>query len=763
MDDTPDILRSTADVAAAVAALPTEGPLPVHTVVLPDARMVHPIRRILLESARPAALAGTTFTTPAVAAREILRVRQLPTEPGEEILRPLRLRDFFDTASDLAYFPAFLLRDTLGWDDAFARTIGDLERAGLRPSDLPDAPDEPRLGDIRRAWEHVDARAGSSWTSARLLFEAAARLKADAPAWPFDGNTLVVIDPDQSAAHVRFLAAIPNATLAILAARPLRPRTIDRVRDLLGEDAVDALRAGASPERDGGSECALLRSYLFEPAETLASKDRLRSSGSDGTVRFEEHAGVDEEIDAAVSWVVEQVLEHRTPLSDIAILAPTRDPYLELVAARLEQLTNGDGKPLSVLLPDGVPAASKPEGARLLQLVRTLRNHLDRASVAELLPHLRVADGERRLSKRSASGVVHNLGTLGGSPADPGRALEWRTRVEARIAALDEQLRNRQSLRRPWDVEELRRDMAAIREPLCELADLATACADETVPGAWAKIRAYASRWLVVPPPPVGLVGRLDEVFAAADARSATPGTRGADALRAIEDFIAAQRVSSGRIGEPGIYVGTIAGAAGVRFEAVRVVGLIEGAIPSSAREDPVLPGNLRARLGRTLPTSADASASQLHALDRVVRNTTRRVAFSAPRFDAQRSQREISSIFVELAAALGRPVTVGDERVIPDTATLARDYFGPSRREADAAVRRAPLLPAARHALVARGLLRETVSDDGSGGRANDARRVAQLLDPAAPVGPLDGLVGVDGLAGQVVPGQQPDRPTTA
>lgn len=760
MDDSPSILWSTAEVADAVAALPAEGPLPVRTIVLPDPRMAHPIRRILLEAGRADALAGTTFTTPSVAAHEVLRSAGVEFDSGEESLRRLRLRDFFDATPDLDYFPGPLLRDTLGWDDAFARTIGDLERAGVAASDLSAGPEARRLGDIRRAWEYLDERAGSSWTSARILVEAAARLRSAPTAWPFEGETLVVMDPDQSSAQVRFLAAIPNAARALLAARPLRARTLERVRGLLGDDTVEALRGGSSPGRDGSSECALLRSYLFEPAETLASGDRFRSTGSDQTVRFEEHSGVDEEIDGAVSWVVEQVLEHQTPLGDIAILAPARDPYLELLVARLERLTDGDGNPLSVLFPDGLPAASRPEGARLLQLVQALRSHLDRASVAGLLPHLRVDEGERRLSKASASNVVHSLGALGGSPADPARASDWRVRVAERLAVLDEQLRDPENLRRPWDVEELRRNMGAIQEPLSELADLAAECAAENASGAWSKIRAYAEKWLVLPPPPIGLVGRLDEVFASADARGATPSAVGRDALRVIEDLISDQRVSSGRVGDPGIYVATVVGAAGLRFEAVRVVGLVEGAVPSIPREDPVLPDNLRAQLGRAMRTSEDAAASQLHVLDRLVRNTTGRIAFSAPRFDSRRSQREVSSIFVELAAALGRPPSVGDDRVIPDAATLERDYFGPSRLESDAALGRAPLLPSVRHSLVARGLL--APPEDGLAG-ATDYRRVADLLDPAAPVGPLDGVLGPDALAGKTISGLQPDRPTSA
>ncbi len=41
----------------------------------------------------------------------------------------------------------------------------------------------------------------------------------------------------------------------------------------------------------------------------------------------------------------------------------------------------------------------------------------------------------------------------------------------------------------------------------------------------------------------------------------------------------------------PAVYVGTVAGTVGLEFEAVRVIGLCEGVLPSVPREDPVVPG----------------------------------------------------------------------------------------------------------------------------------------------------------------------------
>ena len=73
-----------------------------------------------------------------------------------------------------------------------------------------------------------------------------------------------------TAAEARFLRAIPQGTIGVLAARPARKRYyLDRMEELLGAEAGAALRSVAAP-RAAGSERDLLASYLFEPPAVLA-------------------------------------------------------------------------------------------------------------------------------------------------------------------------------------------------------------------------------------------------------------------------------------------------------------------------------------------------------------------------------------------------------------------------------------------------------------------------------------------------------------
>ena len=72
---------------------------------------------------------------------------------------------------------------------------------------------------------------------ARVLHEAASVLEKNASVWPFTGPTLATAAAHLTAAEARFMHAIPSATLAVLASRPVRPAYLDRMRALLGEDA----------------------------------------------------------------------------------------------------------------------------------------------------------------------------------------------------------------------------------------------------------------------------------------------------------------------------------------------------------------------------------------------------------------------------------------------------------------------------------------------------------------------------------------------
>ena len=770
----PEIFWSTRAWAEAVAALPIQGPLPCRTVLVPRERVAHALRRELLLIGRADALAGTRFVTPLAAAAAVLRGADIEFTPGEEGLRASRLLALFQRGLALEHFSLDLLRSRPGWDEAFARTIGDLEAAGLRPDDLdakaPATGAPARLRDVAGVWRAIDESAGTSWTSARALREAARALEAKPALWPFAGPTLATAASHGTAAEARFMCAVPSATHAVLASRPVRSSYLDRMRALIGEEAADAMSVATAP-RSHASERDLLTSYLFENPSLLADPSRPRSQGPDGTVDLEEHAGVEEETEAAADWVARRVLAG-TPLEDIAVLVPALDPLASLVAQRLQRLPWREGA-LPVHVAGGLPLTGTAAGARALAVVRALRVHLAGQALAEVLPALRTeGDGDRHLSLGRATDLIWSLGTAGGSAARREGALEWAERAASRDASLGAQIeRARQSADDPdnaalvrslRDLERLLADLRAVRPALDALVAVARlALHGATLASLWPALRQFLARWLLQPGEGGRVHAILDERLSTLTSDSACGALTGDDALRVVEDAVLSTRLPTGRFGEPAVYVGTVHGAVGLPFTAVRVIGLAEGHLPPVPREDPVLPDRLRAQLGRAMPTAADHVLESLHALDAVVRGARTCVVLSVPRLDVERSEREPASVVLEAAAALGRPdaATGAAGAVIPDLRAVRRDAFAPARQASVEHRLRAPLGAAAwREAVALRAVgVPARWLDDGALGLT----RLRAILSQAAP-GAMDGLLG--DLGERVsVPGLTRARPISA
>ncbi|MDB4952716.1 MAG: hypothetical protein JWO36_285 [Myxococcales bacterium] len=664
----PDLARW----ADAVIALDAPGTLPTRIVLVLSEDHAHALRVELVARA-PHALVGTRFLTAAAAARAVLDHAGIAHRIGEEARRPLRLRKLFRLGLPLETYHAEALR-TPGWEEAFASSIEQLEAAALRPDDLERLA-APRATDLATVWRALDDDAESSWTVHRIMAEAHRVLTATPDAWPFDAPVLAAIPAGIDSAHARWIRAIPRVTLGIVQGRPARRRALDRMRVLFGTETANLARpADAAPEGELGA----LQEHLFESPERLASAGRRRSGGPDGSVSLELHAGVDEEIEAAMRWVADEVFHHHTRLQDIAILVPTPDPLAALIADRVEALPWPEGV-RSVHLACGRLAVSTSAGARLLAIVRALGAFLPSDVMLGILPRLRLSGIDGHLSPRQARSLVNRLATIGGSAARPEDVRRWRDRLaEVELDA---------SARAVVPAVEA---LVAITSAMIEGASLGRL---------WGAIRVFATQHLIAPRELFAIVEQLDGDVRALDADAVTAQIVGVEAVELIESMLSTLRLDVGRYGEPAIYVGTITGAAGLPFSAVRMLGIAEGAFPRTLREDAVLPADLRRHLpAYALTSDEDFATFQLHAFDQVVRGVTARFSVSAPRTDLDGSEREPAAVFIEIAAALGRPNAITGEpaRVIPTVAELERDAFRPARAAMVARRTNSPLMPSA-------------------------------------------------------------------
>ncbi|MEO8840025.1 MAG: PD-(D/E)XK nuclease family protein, partial [Kofleriaceae bacterium] len=656
--------------ADAVVALEVKPVFPTRLVLVPSEAHAHALRRELAARA-PQALAGTRFFTAAAAARAVLDEAGIVYQLGEEVRRPLRIRALLAKQPALV---AYRVEDlcTPGWEEAFASTIDQLEAAALRPDDL-ERLGEPRTNDLALIWRALDADAGTSWTIPRAMAEAAAMIAAEPTTWPIQAPVLAAVSIGDDAAHAALLRAIPALTLGLRSGRPARRRAVDRASALLGGAAAVAI-SDVQVDRTNATELGILSEFLFEAPDRLAAPDRRRSHGPDGTVSLELHAGVDEELDAAVRWIADEVFERRTPLQELAILVPTPDPLATLVADRIRALPwPTEIEP--VYLADGRPATATSAGSRLLAVVLALQAFLPAESVVEILPRLRLANGDIHVTPGRARSLVNRFGTTGGSAARPEGALVWCDRARTFSASNAEDR----------DVATLVELANGLVPALADLvATMKVIVSRSSLGEVWAAIREFATTQLIGSSELADIVDQLDHDIVALAADPVTIPIVGIAAVELVGVRLRAQRLHAGRFGDPAIYIGTIASAAGLSFSAVRMIGLAEGSFPGTQREDAILPRELRRRLSSyAMANDEDHAAARLHALDQVVRGTTRSVALSAPRTDLDGSEREPAAVLIEAAAALGRPNAITGEaaRVVPTVPDLERDAFSVARR----------------------------------------------------------------------------------
>ncbi|MBI5500832.1 MAG: PD-(D/E)XK nuclease family protein [Deltaproteobacteria bacterium] len=713
------VLWSTADWARAVAELPRKHPLPEASVLVPNERTAHALRRELCRLGLADRLPGIRFVSPFTAARETLLAAGVTFTAGEEALRPLRVRRLLRRERPMRYFDSIQLRSRPGWDDAFARTITELEGAGLSSSELLRAA-QAREADLAAVWTELDAEAGTSWTAARILREAAERLPA---ACPLHGPILIAVTGHETVAHAAFLRALPRHSLAVLAARPVREEHLERLERLFGRACTEALR-DARPPIGGATDRDRLAAHLFEPPERSPRAPAGRSP--DGSVDLELCAGIEDELEAAADWIAHEVLEHRTPLEELAVLLPNLDPLAGMLVDRIERLP-WPGGPLPVCIQGGLPASATAAGARILGLLRALGDALPASRVAAVLPWLRLEGDDGHLSTGEAVELAFALGTVGGTPSNPRGALEWKARlaeraeerqrtVDSRLSTLDSPPEHREVRRRR---ERLLRNLRAVRASFAALVDLAEGIlAGESLPEIHARLIEFVERHVRLPAAgdeavPALLLGAVE----AGCVSQVVAELRGTEALRFVESTLAGLRVRGGRFGEPAVYVGTIAGTATLPFRAVRVIGLAEGHFPASERVDPVLPAD--GRRGAAGPT--DRTLSQLHAFDRLVRNTSARVVLSVPASDVNGTEREPSALLLDVASAIA-PDDRGPGRAdvsVPGLADIARLWFEPARARRRAWRLERPLGPTASHDAAAAATAKATspgVPDGGAG-----------------------------------------------
>jgi hypothetical protein len=725
------VIWTAQEWADAIADLPAPDVLPERTVIVPNERVAHHLRRALLEQGAPSALVGTRFLTTVQLAREIvLDAGEIPLVNDRE-LGPALLRRIFAEVP-LRRFKRDDLLSLPGWDAAFVRSAGDLDAALLTPEELCAHPD-PAVADLGRV--HAALRGSSDWGSLGTLWQRAAALLEPATV---SGNALVVVTGFESPADARLLRKLPRVTWAVWGVRPLRAQHLERIASLWGDELAAALRASEPLREPARSSLARLQAGLF--SELVAGPPL-----ADDSVRVAIYAGVHDEIEAAVGWVVEQLLEHATPAREIAILSASAEPYGSLLRARLAALPWLDLPP-PAWSERGVPLIEHSDGARLMLLMNALLAGLSRDALAPLLPIIAAGEPERRVRGLARAWEILNfVAASGGGPGQIEGGRAWPAAWRGAIARLElAQTRSDVEERERARQAEAARALAALLpaiEALCALLERAVVGAP--LRELWPLLAACAREHLRLPPATPPALAILDGAVAHFARQEALEPT-GAEAIEWLEDMLQRSLARADRFGVPAIYLGTLAGAHGLSFAALRIVGLAEGSVPSAVREDPVLPDAARAQLSPFLATSRQRAHHQLAAFYSAVRGTRERLALSAPRVSVEGSARQPAAVLLDVMRALHDASPEHDLEQQLEAAASAGRASERRARERD------PLMASARLERIAHGD-RDLAADGGM-------RALYECEAPGAEDGLLPDVIPIAAL-----PGLTPERPISA
>jgi ATP-dependent helicase/DNAse subunit B len=198
--------------------------------------------------------------------------------------------------------------------------------------------------------------------------------------------------------------------------------------------------------------------------------------------------------------------------------------------------------------------------------------------------------------------------------------------------------------------------------------------------------------------------------------------------------------VRDGRYGAPAVYLGSLQGIRGLSFRAVRVLGLVEGALPSAVREDAVLSDAARAKLSPLLLTSRVRAHRQLASLDDTLRAASERVVLCAPRVSMDGGARQPAAVLLDVTRALGAKPTKLEESFTERALRLrARE-----RKQRDAS----PLSASTQLARVAAGDRGPIVARSPATALAA-LRAIEHREGPGAHDGLLAGIIPREALAG--------------
>ena len=369
-------------------------------------------------------------------------------------------------------------------------------------------------------------------------------------------------------------------------------------------------------------------------------------------------------------WAIRQIIAESddggTPFHRMAVLYRMENPYGTLIRDELAI----SGIPMAG--PGRDLLADTPAGRTLLGLLDLPANDFRRDEVMEWLTGCPVKPAGSSLHDFSPSrwdAISRQAGIVGGLE-------QWRERLPSYAQSVREQA---EQGARDGSLSEARaaamRDNAtaalALRNFVLDLAEALTPPADGS---AWTAFCEWQSNllkdYLAYPTAvtegaePDGFDREVERVLQLLEEMKSADSLGGAATMEEFRQVVRdALQVPQGNLGPTGrgVFVSSFANAAGMSFDKVWLVGMIEGAVPPALRPDPLLPqGDLTGRGGLT--PAQRRMAEERHDYLSALATAPRRTLSYPIAESASRRAAHPSRWFLEEASELaGRPIHSGD------------------------------------------------------------------------------------------------------
>lgn len=448
------------------------------------------------------------------------------------------------------------------------------------------------------------------------------------------------------------------------------PAEIELMRGLARQQVCSVvLGTTGDPLADGPVQtlARALESVMGPPALVEAHDAAPGIPASDTALYVD--ANTHEELRTVIRQILQESRVRGTPFHRMAVLYRMENPYGSLVQDELAMT----GIPLAG--PSRATLAESPVGSALLGALNLPANDFRRDEVMAWLTGCpvrlagREKQGEEALPSPSQwDALSRRAGVVGG-------LAQWRTRLAAYSTRLEDEASEGE---RKGEITEIRAGyMRAEAEAATRMLAFMEALAEAVTPPPpgstwnaycdWAKgtLNSYVSPLAADDRPEIAerLERQMESIERGLEelrsADSIRPPTSGDEFLRALTDAL---QIPAGHLGATGkgVFVSNFRTAVGMEFDAVWLVGMIEGGAPPAVRPDPLLPEGY----GRYNRSSLASERAERQAADErydylsALSSAPRRVLSYPVADSSSRRQAHPSRWLLEQASALaGHPV----------------------------------------------------------------------------------------------------------